>query len=233
MTIWFATGNAHKKAELSAILKTHGVDCRLLIPKDAGLDFDPEETGTSFHENALLKARELYVLLEKARPALFSPGDPIIADDSGICVDALDGRPGIYSARYMGAINNEQLTINNDAKGFSQSGGRVNTKTLESSERNVLLLEEVGSAANRKARFVCAMVLMYSPDRFFIAHETMEGEIVKDMGQAKGAGGFGYDPVLFIPELRRTVAELSEDEKNTLSHRGKAGKIIAKIINNR
>jgi XTP/dITP diphosphohydrolase len=76
------------------------------------------------------------------------------------------------------------------------------------------------------------MVLMYSPDRFFIAQETMEGEIVKNMEQAKGAGGFGYDPILFIPELGRTVAEISEEEKNTISHRGKAGKIRAGRINN-
>jgi len=214
MNIWFATGNAHKKAELSAILKTHGVDCRLLIPKDAGLDFDPEETGASFHENALLKANELYALLYKARPALFSPGDPVIADDSGICVDALDGRPGIYSARYAGKER--------------ESG----VKKLEAGERNTLLLEELGNAPDRRARFVCAMVLMYTPNRFFIAQETMEGEIVKSLEHAKGAGGFGYDPILFIPELRRTVAELSEEEKNTISHRGKTGKIIAKIMSN-
>jgi len=217
MTIWFATGNAHKKTELSAILKTHGVDCRLLIPKDAGLDFDPEETGTSFHENALLKANELYALLEKARPALYNSGDLIIADDSGICVDALDGRPGIYSARYAGVVNSEQLAVSSGKK-------------LEASERNSLLLEELGDAADRKARFVCAMVLMYHPDRFFIAQETVEGEIVKDMEHAKGTGGFGYDPILFIPELGRTAAELSDEEKNMISHRGKAGKIIAGII---
>jgi XTP/dITP diphosphohydrolase len=213
MTIWFATGNANKKAELSAILKTHGVDCSLLIPKDAGLDFDPEETGTSFHENALLKANALYALLNKTRPTLFSPGDPVIADDSGICVDALDGRPGIYSARYAGM-------------------GSGNAKKLEAAERNVLLLEEIGDVVNRRARFVCAMVLMYNPDRFFIAQETMEGELVKNMEHARGGGGFGYDPILFIPELGRTVAELSEDEKNTISHRGKAGKITAERIRN-
>jgi XTP/dITP diphosphohydrolase len=216
MTIWFASGNAHKKAELSAILQTHGVGCRLLLPKEAGLDFDPEETGNSFHENALLKARELYTLLDKNRPPLFSPGDPVIADDSGICVDALGGRPGIYSARYAGAAGR---------KPEAGSG-----KKLESSERNALLLEELGDNPNRQARFVCAMVLMYSPNRFFLAQETMEGELVKDLGHAKGTGGFGYDPILFIPELGRTVAELSEEEKNTISHRGKAGKIIAKTL---
>jgi len=235
MTIWFATGNAHKKTELSAILKTHGVDCRLLIPKDAGLDFDPEETGTSFHENALLKANELYALLEKARPALYSPGDLIIADDSGICVDALDGRPGIYSARYAGKGNNEEKTSRRDEeaqRGIQEKKVSSNTKKLEASERNALLLDELGDAADRKARFVCAMVLMYHPDRLFIAQETVEGEIVKDMEHAKGAGGFGYDPILFIPELGRTTAELSDEEKNMISHRGKAGKIIAKIMRN-
>jgi len=215
MTIWFATGNAHKKAELSAILKTHGVDCRLFIPKDAGLDFDPEETGNSFHENALLKAGVLYAMLDKARPPLFNPGDPVIADDSGICVDALDGRPGIYSARYAG-------------KGSREAG----IKKLEAAQRNALLLEELGDAAGRKARFVCAMVLMYSPNRFFISQETIEGELVKDIEHARGAGGFGYDPILFIPGLGRTVAELSEEEKNIISHRGKAGKVIANIITN-
>jgi len=170
-------------------------------------------------------------------------------------VDALDGRPGIYSARYAGAINNDAEGARRSAafsdlcgsagapikapvcqikrEGFSPSGGRINSaQKLESAERNALLLEEVGSAANRKARFVCAMVLMYHPARFFVAQETMEGEIVKNMEQARGAGGFGYDPILFIPELGRTVAELSEEEKNTISHRGKAGKTIAKIMSN-
>jgi len=216
MTIWFATGNAGKKKELSAILKSRGFDGRLLIPEDAGLDFDPEETGKDFHENALLKARVLYAMLAGGgagprRPSPFRPGDAVIADDSGICVDALDGRPGIYSARYAGR-------------------GKTEEKKLGSAERNRLLLEELGDAVNRKARFVCAMVLMYGPDRFFIARETLEGEIVGNAEQARGTGGFGYDPVLFIPELGRTVAELSEDEKNIYSHRGKAGKVIAGIL---
>jgi len=96
-----------------------------------------------------------------------------------------------------------------------------------------LLLDELGDAPDRKARFVCAMVLMYNPNRFFIAQETLEGELVKSLEHARGSGGFGYDPILLIPELRRTVAELSEEEKNTISHRGKAGKIIAERIGNR
>jgi XTP/dITP diphosphohydrolase len=216
MTIWFASGNSHKKAELAAILNTNGSTNQLLIPSDVGLEFDPEETGTTFYENALLKARALYSLLEKERPTLFTPGDVVIADDSGICVDALGGRPGIYSARYAGA-NSEKAP---------------NAKKLESAERNALLLEELGTHPLRSARFVCAMALMFSPDRFYFVQETFEGEIVSGPDAAKGSGGFGYDPILFIPGLGRTVAELSDDEKNNISHRAKAGKIIANLLRN-
>jgi len=248
MTIWFASGNAHKKKELAAIL-----DRKVLIPADAGLDFDPEETGATFYENALIKARALYTLLEKSRPPLFTPGDPIVADDSGICVDALDGRPGIYSARYAGPgegsrewgvgsgarYSNNDITseiypdISNNAPRSPIPDPRSllspHTK-LESHERNALLLQELGNNPLRTARFVCAMALFFTPDRFFIAQETLEGEIVSGPQTARGTGGFGYDPILYIPTLGKTVAELSEDEKNTISHRAKAGKIIATII---
>ena len=220
MNILFATANIHKKKELSAIIggaampDEDGVTggFRLLIPADADLDFDPEETGNSFHENALLKARELYSLLQERRPSLYSPADAIIADDSGLCVDALGGRPGIYSARYAGA-------------GVSHS-----EKKLEAHERNALLLEELGSRPARSARFVCAMVLLFSPERFFLAQETMEGEIVKGPEFIRGTGGFGYDPVFFLPELGLTVAELPDAEKNRISHRGKAARQIAAIL---
>jgi XTP/dITP diphosphohydrolase len=213
MTIWFASGNINKKAELAAILNINGSANQLLIPSDAGLDFDPEETGTTFYENALLKARVLYSLLEKKRPPLYKGGDVVIADDSGVCVDALGGRPGIYSARYAGANSNAP-----------------NAKKLESAERNALLLEELGTHPVRSARFVCAMALMFSPDHFYVAQETFEGELVSDPSAAKGTGGFGYDPIFFIPCLGRTAAELSENEKNTISHRAKAGKIIATLL---
>lgn len=202
MNIWFATGNIHKKAELAAILNAENSGYSVIIPTDAGLDFDPEETGTSFFENAMLKACELYRLLSERRPPLYRAGDPVIADDSGICVDALDGRPGIYSARYA--------------------------KTA--AERNTLLLKELGDNPRRSARFVCAMTLLYKPEHFFTAQEIFEGEIVKGPEYARGEGGFGYDPVLYIPSLGRTVAELSEEEKNRISHRGKAGKALVAIL---
>ncbi|MCL2191486.1 MAG: non-canonical purine NTP pyrophosphatase [Treponema sp.] len=212
MTLWFASGNAHKKAELAAILSAHGCAREIRVPADAGLDFNPDETEDSFHGNALLKARALYGLL-RGNPGLFRDGDPIVADDSGICVDALGGRPGIYSAMYAGPP------------------GREVSGKLEPHDRNRLLLEDLGDSPMRKARFACAMALVFSPDRFFVFQETFEGEIVKSAGLARGTGGFGYDPILLVPGLGRTVAELSDDEKNRISHRGKAAKHLAAMLN--
>jgi XTP/dITP diphosphohydrolase len=196
MTIWFATGNAHKQAELSAILPGHIIK----ISADAGIPFDPDENGSSFAENALVKARELRRLIAAAG---FT--DPVIADDSGLCVDALGGRPGIRSARYGG------------------EGG----KKLGDADRNALLLAELGDNPNRGARFVCAMALLLDKDRFFLVQETLEGELIPSQ---RGEGGFGYDPILYIPSLGRTVAELSGEEKNRISHRGKAGRAIATLL---
>ena len=210
MNIWFATNNAHKKEELEAIL-----DTTLKAPFDYGIEFDPDETGKTFCENALLKARELKKLIENkyqsnTHLSFLIPNSFVIADDSGLCVDALDGRPGIYSARY----------------------GSENGKKLSSSERNKLLLEELADNPKRGARFVCAMALLFDDNRFIVAQETLEGEIVKSIEYARGEGGFGYDPVFFIPGLNRTAAELSAEEKNILSHRGKAGKHIAGLLEN-
>ena len=196
MKIWFATNNNYKKQELEAVLNFN-----LSIPSESGIAFNPEETGMTFCENALLKARELKKLLEKK-------DEPVIADDSGLCVDALEGRPGILSARY----------------------GNTPDKNLTSFEQNILLLEELKDIPKRNARFICAMVLMFDYDKFFIVQETLEGEIVKNRDLLRGDGGHGYDPVFLIPELGRTLAELSIEEKNSLSHRGKAGKIIANFL---
>jgi XTP/dITP diphosphohydrolase len=196
MNLWFATNNAHKKKELSAILN---ID--LKIPGEEGLSFEPEETGTTFSENALIKARVLQKLI--------GSNVVVIADDSGLCVDALDGRPGVLSARY----------------------GMENGSKLSSLRQNIMLLDELADSPRRSARFVCAMTLFFNNDRFFIVQETLEGEIVKKDG-IKGEGGFGYDPVFWIPSLSRTLAELPPEEKNILSHRGKAGKHIAGILKN-
>ena len=184
MTLWFATGNAHKHAELAALFPEHAVKIPLGIR-------EPEESGASFHENALIKARSLYALVKA----------PVIADDSGLCVDALRGRPGIYSARY---------------------GGEMTAR-----ERNALLLNEMAGMEERGARFVCAMILLLNPDRLYLAQETLEGEIARE---PRGAGGFGYDPIFFIPALGRTAAELPAELKNRVSHRGKAGTILRALL---
>ncbi|MCL2443033.1 MAG: RdgB/HAM1 family non-canonical purine NTP pyrophosphatase [Treponema sp.] len=196
MNIWFATNNNHKNEELQAILNRE-----LKIPSNEGLTFNPVESGSTFIENTLIKARELHKLLENK--------NPVIADDSGLCVDALGGRPGVHSAYY----------------------GYTDDKKLTSHEQNIMLLNELGDNPNRSARFVCSMVLYLSNDRFYLIQETLEGKIVQK-NDMRGDGGFGYDPIFFLPEFNRTLAELSAEEKNTISHRGKAGKLIAKIINN-
>jgi len=183
MTIVIATGNRHKAEEFSRIFSGH----HIVLPEDRGIMFDPEETATTFYGNALIKARTLFELM----------GEPVIADDSGICVDALNGEPGVYSARY----------------------GATNGIELSAEDRNTLLLSRMKGITDRTARFVCNMVLYYGPDRFVSVQETLEGSIVTETGS--GSGGFGYDPVLYLPEYGKTVAELSDDQKDLVSTGGK------------
>lgn len=198
--IWFASGNEHKRDELSQVLREAAPHVALALPSEAGIAFDPVEDGATFLENALIKALSLYTLVH----------EPVIADDSGLCVDALGGKPGIFSARY----------------------GSVGGKTLDSAARNALLLRELGGHPERSARFVCAMVLMLDENRFFAVQETLEGELIKTISAARGAGGFGYDPILFLPEKNCTVAELPQAEKNKISHRGKAARALALVLEN-
>lgn len=206
MIIYAATGNAHKKSELQGLFNEH----EIRIPKDEGISFDPEENGLSFIENSVIKARALYNIVKK----------PVIADDSGICVDVLNGKPGIFSARYQGRN-----------KDYSED-------KLSDSERNMLLLEEAEYARKKaglpddtplSCRFVCAMVLYFGNEQFYAVQETLEGQLVSSIDMARGNGGFGYDPILFIPSLNKTVAELSPEEKNLVSHRGKAAKRLKEI----
>jgi XTP/dITP diphosphohydrolase len=202
MVLWFASGNIHKQKELRAVLASAAPGWELKTPAEGGFAFEPAETGAAFAENAFIKAGALYRLLGAA-----GVSGPVIADDSGLCVDALGGRPGILSAR------------------FGSDAGQK----LRDWERNNLLLQEIGDSPRRKARFVCAMVLFFSEYRFFLVQETLEGEIVKGP-DARGQGGFGYDPILYLPGRGCTVAELSEEEKNRISHRGKAARIIAGFL---
>lgn len=194
MTIFLASSNLHKVEEIKGVLP--GV--QVLVPADAGLAFDFEETGQTFLDNSMGKAMALWHQL----------GQPTLADDSGLCVDSLDGRPGVFSARYG-----------------SLAGGSV----LESAERNQLLLKEMQGKENRSCRFVCCLSLVLGPDRAFTIQETCEGQLLE---VPRGNGGFGYDPVVYLPELGKSVAELSPAEKNLVSHRGKALHRLRAIIAN-
>jgi XTP/dITP diphosphohydrolase len=131
---------------------------------------------------------------------------PVLADDSGLAVRALGGAPGIYSAR------------------FGSEDGKTK---LEAPERNALLLSKVEAATDRACAFICCLVLSLSDERFFCVQETLEGELLR---APRGEGGFGYDPVVYLPGLGKSVAELSAAEKNALSHRGKAARRMAAIL---
>ncbi|TVR90636.1 MAG: non-canonical purine NTP pyrophosphatase [Spirochaetaceae bacterium] len=206
MDILLASGNAHKLSEMSALFPRH----RLLTPPDFGvLGFSPIEDAPDFHGNALIKARALHAaVLQLQGTGTAVP--PILADDSGICVDALGGGPGILSARY--GAEREQAP-RNDA------------------ERTALLLRDLASVTDpgaRSAHYVCAIVLLWSPERFSLCQETWEGQI--SVAPSTGSGGFGYDPVFFLPDEGLTVSELSAEQKNKLSHRGKAAARIAPML---
>lgn len=192
MIVYLATNNPHKVEELAPLLP--GVE--LALPRDAGVPFDPVEDGADFLANSLIKARALHALVRA----------PVLADDSGLCVDALSGEPGIRSARY----------------GQMEGGPK-----LEASDRNRLLLEATRGATDRSCRFVCCLSLVLSADRFFAVQETCEGVL---LDAPRGSGGFGYDPIVFLPELGRSVAELSAEEKARVSHRGRAARRIAVLL---
>lgn len=206
MKIYLATGNLNKKREVQELFPEHTV----VIPKDEGIAFDPEETGTTFYENSLIKAKALWDMVHC----------PVLADDSGICVDALDGAPGIYSSRYAGPD-------------FMK--GKPDGTKISQDEQNIFIVQQTsdaikaGYAGGRKAHYTCAMVLYMGTDRLFVCQETMEGEIIDDISNARGTGGFGYDPLFYLPEFGKTAAELTADEKNAISHRGKASRLLKKL----
>ena len=182
MKVVLASKNAHKLQELQDILSAQGVE--VILDSAAGVDVEVKETGTTFEENSLLKARAV----------MEASGLPAIADDSGLMVDALNGAPGVYSARYGGP-------------GLDDAG------------RYRLLLENMRGVLDRKCRFVSAITLcMPSGDIV-----TARGECPGTLAYApQGENGFGYDPIFFVPEKKKTFAQLTAEEKNAISHRGRA-----------
>lgn len=134
-------------------------------------------------------------------------GSPVIADDSGLVMPALGGEPGVYSARYG-----------------SPKGG----PNLDTPERNRYLLDKMEGLTDRRSFFVCCMVLVLTPERFFVAQETLPGRIISE---PRGSYGFGYDPLFYLNEYDQTVAELPEAEKNKISHRGRAGLRLRAVLN--
>lgn len=195
MTLLLATNNLHKKRELEALYP----GLVLLLPADTGLaSWDHDETAPTFQGNALGKARSLWQLTQGRWP--------VMADDSGICVDALGGAPGVISARW----------------GSAEAG-----RALSDAEKNTLLLAKMEGVSARTARFVCALALVLAPHREVVVEETWEGEVALTQS---GSAGFGYDPVFWLPERNCTSADLPADEKNRLSHRYRASRRLAAVL---
>jgi XTP/dITP diphosphohydrolase len=183
------TNNRGKLREFRDLLEGCGFD--LVTPDQLGLAFDPEETGSSFEENATLKATQ----------AMRSCGLPALADDSGLEIDYLGGRPGIFSARYAG-------------------GDRLDPSLTEKEQVCIVLDEMQGVPDDlRGARFRCVIAIAGTDGNVQTARGVFEGRIAHE---ARGEQGFGYDPIFFVPELGMTSAELPPEEKNRISHRAQA-----------
>lgn len=185
MTVVLASQNAHKLQELGQILSQYGM--RVVPESQLGIDLTVAETGSTFEENSLLKAEAV----------CRASGFPTIADDSGLMVDALNGAPGVFSARYGGTEN------------------RTDTDRLQYLLRN---MEHV-PPEKRTARFVCVITLLRPDGTKLVSRGTCEGRIAM---QACGTGGFGYDPVFYVPEAGCTFAEMTPAQKNAISHRANA-----------
>lgn len=179
-----ATKNKGKAKEFEKLFSAHGFQVRTLL--DYPEIDEVEETGTTFEENAVLKAEAVSKQLNR----------PVIADDSGLIVDALEGRPGIYSARYAGAEKSDEANM-------------------------VKVLNELSNIPDEKrtARFYCALAVALPGQSTYTVFGTCEGEILKER---RGTNGFGYDPIFYVFEKKRAMAELSSEEKNAISHRAKA-----------
>ena len=177
-----ASHNKAKLTEMREILGELGI--RVISQAEAGVDVEPEETGLTFEENAVIKARAV----------MEASGLPAVADDSGLMVDALGGAPGVYSARYGG--------------GHDRSDA----------ERNAFLLKNLENEEHRSAKFVSVIAVVWPDGRELTARGEVHGEIARE---ERGHNGFGYDPLFLLPDGRH-MAELSSEEKNSISHRGNA-----------
>lgn len=185
-SIILASNNKDKVKEVKEILKGYDI----ISMKEAGIDVDIEENGTTFEENALIKARAIMKLT----------GQITMADDSGLEIDYLNKAPGVYSARFMG--HDTSYDIKNKAL--------------------IQKLEGV-NGSDRSGRFVCAIAVCFPDGREIVKRGTMEGLIAEEI---KGDNGFGYDPIVYLPEYGKTSGELAPEEKNKISHRGKALALI-------
>lgn len=190
MKIIAATKNAGKIKEIESIFKGLGIE--VASQQEEGFDVDIEETGDSFEKNALIKARAVALLSD----------DIVMADDSGLCIDALDGRPGIYSARYAGENASDRTKVHK-------------------------ILTEMEPYNNRSAKFVTAVAVILPDGRNFVTTGEVKGEILRE---PVGENGFGYDPIFYCTELKKTFAQATEEEKNSVSHRGRALRAMYKKL---
>ena len=188
--IFVASTNEGKIKEIRAMLSEIGIDVKSI--KDVfEEEIEIEENGQTFQENALIKAQTICEMIDK----------PTLADDSGLEVDAMDGAPGIYSARFMGHDTSYDI-------------------------KNQYIIDAV-KGKERGARFVCAMALCIPDEEPILIEEYFDGEIYDHI---EGENGFGYDPIFYVPELKKTSAQLSLEEKNQYSHRAKALKKLYQIL---
>ena len=189
MKVVLASHNPHKLVEIKQITDKFGFE--LILQSELGIDIDVEETGTTFEENSLIKARAV----------MEATGLPALADDSGIAVDALNGEPGVYSARY----------------GFDES--------LDDWGRMMLLLRNTEHVPDgqRQAKFVCVISFITPEGKIIQARGEIHGELTRE---PRGENGFGYDPIFYYPPFRQTTAEIPAEQKNRVSHRGNALRIF-------
>ncbi len=191
----FATGNQGKIKEIKAILGDIGEE--IISMKEAGIDIDIVEDGKTFEENAIIKAK---AVMERT-------GQLVLADDSGLEVDALGGEPGIYSARYMGEDTSYEIK-----------------------NRNIIERLEGVEGDARSARFVCVIAAAFPDGETVTTRGTIEGVIAKEPA---GENGFGYDPIVYVPEYKMTTGQMEPEAKNAISHRGKALCAMKKILEDR